>query len=49
MCRMKSNYIHGSYLKIYEDGRYEESTYVNDKRIDFKKQDPIKLTPKDIK
>ena len=46
---MKSNYVHGNHLKIYEDGRYEESKYVNDKRTDFNKREPIKLAPREIK
>ena len=49
MCRMKANYVHGSHLKIYDDGRFEESKYVNDKRTDFNKHQPIKPSAKDMK
>ena len=49
MCRMKSNYFHGNHLKIFDDGRYEESRYINDKRTEFVKKPPVVLTLQDIK
>ena len=46
---MKSNYFYGGHIKIFDDGRYEESKFINDKRTEYTKKTPICITNQDIK